>query len=255
MNELTTQRLLVRPWHDADRAFYAELNADPLAMRFEPRPLTRAESDARLDEITALQERGGLGLFTSERRASGELLGCTVVVPMALDVDFASATEIGWRLKPSAWGQGFATEAARALAKCAFHVLALPELVSFAVAGNTPSRAVMHRLGMHHDPADDFDHPLMPVGSRLRRQVLYRLAAGIYQGAGAAPPCPPDSAAARPSHADPPPPPPPRVGRAGDCRDRLRRRDVEAARTGTRPGLQAVVAPPAASSDVTVSRR
>jgi RimJ/RimL family protein N-acetyltransferase len=241
VNELTTERLLVRPWHDADRAFYAALNTDPVVMHFEPHTLTRAESDARLDEIAALQERGGLGLFTSERRASGELLGCTVVVPMALGLDFASATEIGWRLKPSAWGQGFATEAARALAECAFRVLALSELVSFAAAGNAPSRAVMRRLGMRHDPADDFDHPLMPVGSRLRPQVLYRLAAdgysrGLQQPAGSV----------SQSHS-----PPPRC----DSRARLKPRALDCGCADARHGLPAGVAPPAASSDAATPGR
>jgi len=41
--------------------------------------------------------------------------------------------------------------------------------------GNTPSRRVMEKLGMHRDPAEDFDHPSVPEGDRLRRHVLYRL--------------------------------------------------------------------------------
>ena len=54
--------------------------------------------------------------------------------------------------------------------------LRLPELVSFTVPENLRSRAVMERIGMTHDPNDDFDHPKLPVGHPLRRHMLYRLA-------------------------------------------------------------------------------
>jgi RimJ/RimL family protein N-acetyltransferase len=53
--------------------------------------------------------------------------------------------------------------------------LGLSELVSFTVPGNLRSRRVMEKLGMTHDPAEDFDHPDFPVGHPLRRHVLYRL--------------------------------------------------------------------------------
>jgi RimJ/RimL family protein N-acetyltransferase len=45
------------------------------------------------------------------------------------------------------------------------------------VPENLRSRAVMERLGMRRDPAEDFDHPALPDGHRLRRHVLYRLGA------------------------------------------------------------------------------
>ena len=84
--------------------------------------------------------------------------------------------EIGWRLSRAAWGFGFATEAARAAADFAFEELSLAELVSYTAEQNVRSRAVMRRLGMRYDPADDFDHPHV-VESELRRHVLYRLSA------------------------------------------------------------------------------
>jgi RimJ/RimL family protein N-acetyltransferase len=176
--ELLTQRLLLRPWCDSDRALFAALNADPMVMRYEPGTLTRKESDARANQIEqVLQKLGGLGMFAIERPTTGEVLGFIVVIAVTFDADFAPATEIGWRLIPSAWGHGFATEAARAIAGSAFEALPLSELVAFTTAANAPSRAVMRRLGMSHDPAEDFDHPLIPPLSPLRRHVLYRLTA------------------------------------------------------------------------------
>ena len=178
IDELTTDRLRLRPWQERDRALYAEMNADPIVMRYEAAMLTRRQSNVQADEIDALLcERGGLGMFASELRETGNVIGFTVVIAVDFDAHFAPATEIGWRLVPSAWRHGYATEAARALAKRAFEVLRLNEIVAFSVAGNARSRAVMRRLGMTHDLADDFDHPEIQAGSSLRRHVLYRLGA------------------------------------------------------------------------------
>lgn len=89
---------------------------------------------------------------------------------------FTPAVETGWQLAREHWGQGYATEAARAALARGFGPLALPEVVAFAVPGNGAFRQVTERIGMRHDPADDFDHPGMPKGSPLRRYVLYRAA-------------------------------------------------------------------------------
>ena len=88
---------------------------------------------------------------------------------------FTPCTEIGWRLARSAWGRGYATEAAWAALNVAFGPVGLDEVLSWTFEGNLASRAVMERLGMTRDPADDFDHPRLPDGERLRRHVLYRI--------------------------------------------------------------------------------
>jgi RimJ/RimL family protein N-acetyltransferase len=83
--------------------------------------------------------------------------------------------EIGWRLAAEHWGQGLATEGADAVIGYAFKSLGLNEIVATTVPANIRSRRVMEKLGMTHNPADDFDHPLLPEGHPLRRHVLYRL--------------------------------------------------------------------------------
>ncbi|MDQ8046871.1 MAG: GNAT family N-acetyltransferase, partial [Patulibacter sp.] len=87
------------------------------------------------------------------------------------------AVEVGWRLARWAWGRGYATEAAHAAVAFGFDDAGLEEIVSFTAEQNLRSRAVMERLGMTHDPADDFDHPLVDEATGLRRHVLYRLRA------------------------------------------------------------------------------
>src|SRR5205823_3529198 len=89
---------------------------------------------------------------------------------------FMPCVEIGWRLAAKHWGHGYATEGARAVLAFGFELLGLAEIVSFTTAGNAPSRRVMERIGMRHNPADDFDHPALPRSHPLRRHVLYRIA-------------------------------------------------------------------------------
>ncbi len=145
-------------------------------MRHFPAPLTRAQSDALVDRIVAGFEQYGWGLWALEEQATGRFLGFTGLAPVTLEAPFAPATEVGWRLRRDAWGQGFATEAAQAARAFAFAPdgLALAAVVSFTAHGNERSRAVMRRLGMTHDPADDFERPALPDGHPLRCHVLYR---------------------------------------------------------------------------------
>jgi len=178
--ELTTERLRLRRWQAGDRAPFAELNADQEVMRWFPALLTRRTSDELTDRIEADIARQGWGLWALEERATGRFIGFTGLARPSFEAPFTPAVEIGWRLSRTAWGSGFATEAARAAAGFAFGELALDEIVSFTAERNARSRAVMRRLGMRHDPADDFDHPRVR-DRHLRRNVLYRLAASDWE--------------------------------------------------------------------------
>jgi RimJ/RimL family protein N-acetyltransferase len=176
VHELATERLLLRRWKPADRAPFAELNADPQVMRYFPATLTRRSSDELADRIEAELTAQGWGLWALEERGTGRFLGFTGLAHPTFEASFMPAVEIGWRLARSAWGCGFATEAATAAATFAFNELALDQLVSFTTEHNARSRAVMERLGMRHDQAHDFDHPRV-LQRHLRRHVLYRLTA------------------------------------------------------------------------------
>jgi ribosomal-protein-alanine N-acetyltransferase len=101
-------------------------------------------------------------------------VGFTGLERPSFEAHFTPAVEVGWRLARSAWGHGYATEAGRASLAFGFDAVGLEEIVSFTSVANMRSRAVMERLGMTHDPGDDFDHPELPEANRLRRHVLYR---------------------------------------------------------------------------------
>ena len=173
---LKTERLRLRPWIEADRALFAEMNSDPRVMEHFPSLLSRSVSDALMDRIVD-GWRQGYGLWAVERRENAGVIGFLGFSQPRWEAHFTPCIEIGWRLAASSWNQGLATEAAWAALSWGRENVAFPrnEVVSFTTSANAPSRRVMEKVGMTHDPADDFDHPLLPewVG---RRHVLCRLA-------------------------------------------------------------------------------
>lgn len=182
---LSTARLVLRPWRDSDRAPFATLNADAQTMRFFPAPLTRAESDALADHCQALIAMRGWGFWAVEQGDSGAFIGMIGLHVPAPDLPFSPCVEVGWRLAREHWGQGLATEGACAALAFGFDRLGLDEIVSFTTVTNTPSQAVMQRLGMRLDAAI-FDHPALPSGHPLREHVLYRLDASDWRAKASA---------------------------------------------------------------------
>jgi RimJ/RimL family protein N-acetyltransferase len=176
-NEPSTARLFLRRWRETDHAPFAALNADPLVMEYFPDRLNRAESDDLIAKIEAGFATRGYGLWALEVRATGEFVGFTGLAVPSFNAHFTPAVEVGWRLARSAWGKGYATEAGLASIAFGFADAGLDEIVSFTSAANMRSRAVMERIGMTHDPADDFDHPELDKTDLLRPHVLYRISA------------------------------------------------------------------------------
>jgi len=172
--ELRTERLLLRRWRDSDREPFAEMNADPRVMEHFPGLLSRAESDAAIDRIVAHFANRGFGLWAVEIAGGVPFAGFIGLCVPRFENRFTPCVEIGWRLAADYWGQGFATEGARAALHFGFNNLGLDEVLSFTVPANTRSRRVMEKIGMTYDPSDDFDHPLLAEGHPLRRHVLYR---------------------------------------------------------------------------------
>ena len=172
---LETERLLLRRWKDSDRAPFAAMNADPRVMEFFPDTLTREESDQLIENIEAHFDNRGFGLFATELKKGSEFIGFIGLHVASFQAHFTPCVEIGWRIATPYWGKGLATEGSQEVIRFAFERLRLESLVSFTVPENVASRRLMEKLGMTNDPAEDFDHPKLPPGHRLRRHVLYRL--------------------------------------------------------------------------------
>jgi RimJ/RimL family protein N-acetyltransferase len=172
---LSTERLILRAWCEEDLPAFAALNADARVTEFLPKRLERAESDALAERIAAHFRRHGCGLWAVEVRSGTPFIGFAGLAVPSFDAHFTPCLEIGWRLAFAHWGRGYATEAARRVLAHAFGPLGRAEIVSFTTAGNRRSRAVMERLAMRHDPADNFLHPALPEGHPQRPHVLYRI--------------------------------------------------------------------------------
>jgi RimJ/RimL family protein N-acetyltransferase len=140
-------------------------------MEHFPGVMSREDSDSFVDRIEAGWQDRGFGQWAVEVPDQAELIGYAGLAVHP----FTPTPEIGWRLARRFWGRGFATEAARAALADGFQRVGLTEVVSFTVPANVRSTRVMERLGMTHDPGDDFDHPRFPPGHRLSRHVLYRI--------------------------------------------------------------------------------
>ena len=172
---LTTGRLTLRPWLDADRAAFAAMSADPEVMRYLTALPTRADSDAWIDRQRAQQAANGFCFWAVELTQSSEFVGAVGLARIGYEAHFTPAVEIGWRLARPFWGCGYAPEAAAAALQFGFTQAGLTEIVANACMPNAASQSVMRKLGMARDPADDFDHPRLPTDSPLLRHVLYRL--------------------------------------------------------------------------------
>ncbi|MCX5157642.1 GNAT family N-acetyltransferase [Streptomyces sp. NBC_00291] len=177
MPELRSDRLLLRRWRESDLEPWAEMNADPEVREHLGEPLTREQSDATVALMRAGFDGRGFGWWALEARDTGRFIGRAGLDEVDQDMPFAGV-DVGWRLRRSAWGHGYATEAALACLAFGFDSLGLSEIVASTTVHNLRSRAVMRRIGMTRDPADDFEDPSVPEGP-LRRCVLYRIPAGV----------------------------------------------------------------------------
>ncbi len=154
---------------------------------------SRAESDAAAARIRDELAERGFGLWAIEIPGVAPFAGFTGLSVVPFDAPFtrsarqapsggvrrethpSGVVEIGWRIAREHWGSGYAPEAAHAALVHGFEQLGLDEIVSFTALDNARSRRVMEKLGMTHDPADDFEHPNLAAGHPLRRHVLYRI--------------------------------------------------------------------------------
>ena len=181
MTTLKTTRLILRPWREEDLEPFALLNADPRVMEYFPSVLNHKESNDLARRIIANLEEKGWGLWAVSVPGVADFIGFIGLAKPSFEAHFTPAVEVGWRLAFDHWGKGYATEGAKAALAYGFETLQLPEIVSFTAVQNTRSIRIMEKIGMHHDPKDDFDHPKLPKEHKLNRHVLYRLKASEWQ--------------------------------------------------------------------------
>jgi RimJ/RimL family protein N-acetyltransferase len=150
MGDAATERLLLERWAPEHAPGLAAVNARPEVMRFlnGGTPLTRAESDAVSERVAEHWADYGFGLWAVIVRESGRVVGFAGICHPLWFPAYASEIEVGWRLHPDVWGQGYATEAGREALRIGFGERALREIMALVHPDNDRSAAVATRLGM-----------------------------------------------------------------------------------------------------------
>jgi len=145
MENLETDRLTLRMFRESDLDAYAAMCADPEVMKYlGSGPMNRSEAWRNMALVLGHWALRGFGLWAVEERASGELVGRVG----CWRPEGWPGMEIGWTLRRSSWGLGFATEAARAALEAALGDLGQSHVVSMIDRGNAASVRVARRLGM-----------------------------------------------------------------------------------------------------------
>lgn len=180
MITLTTERLILRTWTEDDIDPYFRINQDPKVIEFLRGPLTREQVANFIPAVNSHGEKHGYTLWATELKATGELIGYIGLNYTDWPAHFTPVPEIGWRLGSQYWGNGYATEGARAVLEYGFMICNLPEIVSFTVPANMRSRRVMEKIGLQRDAENDFAHPKLAVDHPLSHHVLYRLTRDAY---------------------------------------------------------------------------
>ena len=167
----TSERLGFRNWRDSDLDKLYEMNSSPAVMEFFPSTQTREHCRGFIQRMQQQYAEIGYCYFAVETLAEGRLIGFIGISKQTYEAEFTPCTDIGWRLLPSAWGKGYATEGAKRCLEYAFETLGLEEVVAVAPAINAKSISVMQKIGLSY--YYNFDHSLMPHDERLRNCVLW----------------------------------------------------------------------------------
>lgn len=158
--ELRTERLRLTPLVADDVDIALELFTDPEVLKYVCDALTEEEVRQEMPDSIKRGGNGGIGIWCVADRKTGEKLGDSYLLPMPIDsddVDFSLVVmgqmpdadiEVGYFLKPSAWGQGYATEICKRLLQFAFQEVSLHEVVASVDDDNVVSKKVLEKSGL-----------------------------------------------------------------------------------------------------------
>ena len=174
---IETERLILRTWEKEDADIYFQINQDPKVIKLLRGPLTMKQINNFIIAVNKHQDKHGYTLWAIELRATKEFIGFAGLNYIEWEAHFTPAVEMGWRLGSQYWGNGYATEGAKASLDYGFKKCDLQEIVSFTVPENVGSIRVMEKLGLKRDLNGDFAHPKLAADHKLSHHVLYRISA------------------------------------------------------------------------------
>jgi RimJ/RimL family protein N-acetyltransferase len=164
LDRLETERLTLRMFRETDLDDYAEMCGDADVMKYlGGAAMSRSEAWRSMATVLGHWQLRGFGLWAVEKRDTGELLGRVG----CWRPEGWPGMEIAWTLRKRFWGQGYATESARAALEAAFFRLQQTHVISMIHAENQPSIRVAQRLRMRLEGQTALlDHPVLVYGIR-----------------------------------------------------------------------------------------
>lgn len=168
---IKTERLGLRIWEDNDLKEMTVLNQDEKVMEFFPSTQDKVKTQAFIKRMQAHQTKHGYCYFAADRLDSSEFVGFIGLCRQTYLTDRPPFTDIGWRLKQTAWGKGFATEGAKACLEFAFEEMKLEKIYSVCSLINVKSENVMQKIGMKKEM--EFKHPLLGDYPELETCAFY----------------------------------------------------------------------------------
>ena len=157
---LTSERLLLRPLSETDFDVAIDIFTDPAVVKYIGKTHTRDEVIQGMPTYTKRCAGGCIGIWCVIDRSTGEKLGSALLLPLPIDEEDTdwnlvagdelpdANVEIGYLLKRSAWGKGYATEACTRLLKFAFEESPLMEIVAVTHPENAASQNVLRKSGL-----------------------------------------------------------------------------------------------------------
>lgn len=169
----TSQRLGFRAWSLDDLDEFYLLNSDEAVMEHFPKTLTKEETKAFIIRLQKHYNDFGHNYYATEIKETGEFIGFIGLAYQDFESDFTPNIDIGWRLKKTAWGKGFATEGAKKCLDIAFNQLNIHKVISTCTLNNKGSEKVMQKIGMQK--MGTFKHSKLKEFPAIQTCLIYEI--------------------------------------------------------------------------------
>jgi len=168
-----SERLGFRHWRNEDLKEFLKLNSDEEVMEHFPRVLSEKEVKEFIDNLKKHYSENGFTYYATEILKTKEFIGMIGLASQEYNSKFTPAIDIGWRLKKSAWGNGYATEGAKRCLEYAFNELAIDKVISVCTINNYKSEKIMKKIGMIKK--GEFSHPDMLSHPQYEKHYCYEI--------------------------------------------------------------------------------
>ena len=168
-----SDRLGFRNWSNKDLDVFAKLNSNKEVMEHFPNTLSKKEVGKFIEKLRSHFEKNGFTYYATEILETKELIGMIGLAYQEYKTEFTPAIDIGWRLKSSTWGKGYATEGAKKCLEYAFSELGINKIISVCTTKNKKSENVMKKIGMIK--VGEFNHPEMINNPEYEKHYCYEI--------------------------------------------------------------------------------